>query len=103
MAGIGQSMQTWEVALYGLFTILVMGIIQFFVNSYFQKAEKLKSEKVDNLIAKLDKLDSKLELIFLKINAHDTTLEVLKRDLEHIEKKIDEIENRLLNFEKGNR
>lgn len=92
---ITQPLQTWEVAIYGLLTILAMGIIQFFVNSYFQKAEKLKSEKVDNLIAKLDKLDSKLELIFLKINSHDTALEVMRADLKHIEKKIDEFENRL--------
>lgn len=95
-----QNLQDYQSALYVLFTILAMGIIQFFVNSYFQKAEKLKSEKVDNLILKLDKLDNKLELIFLKINSHDTTLEVLKGDLKHIEKKIDEIENRLVNIEK---
>lgn len=95
-----QNFDSWQMALYGLLTIMAMGIIQFFVNNYFQKSEKLKSEKVDNLITKLDQLNAKLELIFLKINAHDTTLEVLKRDLIHLEKKIDEIESRLLNMEK---
>lgn len=100
MEGLGQSMQTWEVALYGLLTVIGMGVVQFFINTYFQRAEKLKTEKIDNLIIEIAKLSTKIEAIVNKISDHSADIAVCKENAKDIKERIAVLERRLMEIEK---
>lgn len=92
---IAQPLETWEVALYGLLTVTGMGILQFFITSYFRRAEKMKDDKIEEIFDLIKELNLNVKILTEKISDHAVQIALCKEKFNSLEKKIDEHEKRL--------
>jgi hypothetical protein len=96
MVGLAaQPLETWEVALYGFMTVIAMGVLQFFITSYFRKAEKMKDDKIDEIFDLIKELNLNVKILTEKISDHAIQIALCKEKFTGLEKKVDEHEKRL--------
>lgn len=92
---MGTSLQSWEIALYGLMTVTGMGIIQFFITSYFKKSEKMKEDKMTELFDMIKELNINVKILTEKISDHSIQLALCKEKAASMETRLNEHERRL--------
>lgn len=95
MEGLSNSMQTWEIALYGFMCIIAMSIIQYFITSYFRKAEKLKDDEITKVFQAISDLNDNVKMLTEKISEHSIQLALCKEKMTGIETRLQEHERRL--------
>lgn len=94
---VSKPLETWEVALYGLLTVTGMGILQFFITSYFRRAEKMKDDKIEEIFDLIKELNLNVKILTEKISDHAVQIALCKERFNSLEKKVDEHEKRLNN------
>ena len=92
-------MQNYQLALYGIMTLIGVGVIQFFVTSYLKKSEKLRAEKIDSIIDNIKLLSNKLDAIESSINNHNTDIALMKDKQQSHEDRINDHATRLRQVE----
>lgn len=94
---VSKPLETWEVTLYGLLTVTGMGILQFFITSYFRRAEKMKDDKIEEIFDLIKELNLNVKILTDKISDHAVQIALCKERFNSLEKKVDEHEKRLNN------
>ena len=92
---MGSTLQTWEVALYGLLTVTGMGILQFFITQYFKKSEKMKDDKMQELFDMIKELNSNVKILTEKLSDHAIQIALCKEKAVMMESRLNEIERRI--------
>ncbi len=100
MEGLVNSMQTWEIALYGFMCVVAMSIIQYFITAYFRKAEKLKDDEISKVFEAISELNANVKILTEKITDHSIQLALCKEKMTTIETRLQEHENRINSFSK---
>jgi len=85
-------MADYQTALYGLFVIIAVGVIQFMINQFMNKKASLEKEKIDSILSKITEIGIKLDALSLSLNRHETEIEVIKEKIKYLERKCDEYE-----------
>lgn len=85
-------MADYQTALYGLFVLIAVGIIQFMINQFMNKKAQLEKEKIDSILTKITEIGVKLDALSLSLNRHETEIEVLKEKIKNLERKCEEHE-----------
>lgn len=85
-------MADYQTALYGLFVIIAVGVVQFMINQFMNKKAQLEKEKIDSILTKITEIGVKLDALSLSLNRHETEIEVLKEKMKYLEKKCEEHE-----------
>ena len=73
-------METVQIAVGGFLGILALGIIQFIINSYMQKSERLKNKEIEDLVKKVESICTKLDLIQTTLTSVTLQYELLKQE-----------------------
>lgn len=74
-------MEDYQTALYGLFVIIAIGIVQFLINQFMLRKSQLEKEKIDNILFEISKVNSKLDVLVSGQNRHETEIEILKEKI----------------------
>ena len=90
-----QNINDWQIALYGVLAVLSMGVIQFFITNYFQKAEKRKDERIEEIFTAISELNANVKLLTQQLNDHAIQIALCKEKFSALEKQVSEHEKRL--------
>lgn len=95
MEGLANTMQTWEIAIYGFLCVIAMSVIQYFITAYFRKAEKLKDDEITKVFQAISELNDNVKTLTEKISEHSIQLALCKEKMTGIEIRLQEHERRL--------
>jgi len=85
-------MADYQTALYGLFVIIAVGVVQFMINQFMNKKAQLEKEKIDSILAKITEIGNKIDILWGSLNRHETEIEIIKEKIKYLERKCDEYE-----------
>ena len=85
-------MADYQTALFGVFVIIAVGLVQFMINQFMNKKATLEKEKIDSILFKITEIGMKLDALSLSLNRHETEIEVIKEKIKHLEEKCKDYE-----------
>ena len=101
-----ENLQTWQTALYGVLVLLLIGIIQIFINQYIGRKNTLEKEKIDQILKLIENISTSVDKLTTTIsdmkilNATSssethTKLENIYRELDRFDKRIAALEQKI--------